>query len=156
VSDPLRPFVVIRSNAAPKRRSTEWPPSVRRSRARQARAVEKACRLAERGIATRPTRGFVEAATPEQLCLANELERALREEARGCGCHGESVLDGLLRGEARREPVTAGVSTATVSRTMRKLRERVVELDYRGARMTRSARMSRRESSINGSIPTSG
>ncbi|HEY2984638.1 MAG TPA: hypothetical protein VGJ38_10825 [Jatrophihabitantaceae bacterium] len=56
--------------------------SVRRSRARQATAVEETGRLTERGITTGTMRGFVECETPEQICLANELERSLREEAR--------------------------------------------------------------------------
>jgi D-alanyl-D-alanine carboxypeptidase (penicillin-binding protein 5/6) len=89
-------------------------------------------RLAERGITTGATRGFVECETPEQICLANELERSLREEARRCGRYGQRVLDGLLGGETSSKiAVAAGVSITTVSRTMRRLRDTVVELGYR-------------------------
>jgi hypothetical protein len=106
--------------------------SVRRSRARQATAVEETGRLAERGITTGATRGFVECETPEQISLANELEGSLREEGRRCGRHGERVLDGLLGGETSSEiAVAAGISITTVSRTMRRLRDTVVELGYR-------------------------
>ena len=116
--------------------------SIRRSRARQAAAIEETGRLATRGIATGATRGFVEHETPEQICLANELERWLREEARDCGRHGERVLDGLLAGETNSEiAVAAGVSITTVNRTMRRLRDTIVELGYRESADRRSARV---------------
>jgi hypothetical protein len=106
--------------------------SVRRSRARRASAVEETGQLAARGIATGATRGFVEYETPEQICFANELERSLRKEASRCGDHGARVLDGLLRGETSSViALGAGVSAATVNRTVRRLRDALIELGYR-------------------------
>jgi hypothetical protein len=106
--------------------------SLRRGRARRLRVVAECGRLAQRGVATGMSRGFVETSTPEDQAIAREMLDCLQREARRCGAHGRSVLAGLLAGETVGGIATsAGVSTATVDRTIRRLRNSAA--DYRSA-----------------------
>ena len=108
--------------------------SVRRSRARYLQAVDETGQFAAEGVATGATRGFVEVETPEDICIANDLEQTLHAEACRCGHHGPRVLEGLLDGETSQTiAAAAGVSMSTVNRTVRHLRNTVVALGYREA-----------------------
>jgi hypothetical protein len=108
--------------------------SVRRSRARYLQAVGETGHLAAEGVATGATRGFVEFETPEDICIANDLEQTLHDEACRCGRHGVRVLEGLLDGETSEAiAAAAGVSISTVQRTLRRLRGTVVDLGYEAA-----------------------
>lgn len=108
--------------------------SVRRSRARYLQAVDETGHLASEGVATGATRGFIEVETPEDICIAKDLEQTLHAEACGCGRHGLRVLEGLLGGETSQMIATAaGVSVSTVNRTVRHLRNTVVALGYQEA-----------------------
>lgn len=100
--------------------------SVRRSRARRLRAMEECGNLARQGIVTGAAPGLVDRETPETACIAGELSGHLSEEASRCGSHGPRVLRGLLADETYDEISNAsGVSPATVSRTVRRLRDTV-------------------------------
>jgi hypothetical protein len=106
--------------------------SVRRSRARRLRAVEECGQLAERGVATGLSPGFVDYETPEDRAVAREMIGCLHTEACRCGAHGRRVLAGLLGGETRGEiAASAGISPATVDRTIRKLKDSAT--DYQSA-----------------------
>jgi hypothetical protein len=108
--------------------------SVRRSRARFLHAVNETAHLAAEGVATGATLGFVEVETPEDICIANDLEQTLHAEACRCGRHGPRVLEGLLGGETSQTiAAAAGVSKSTVNRTVRHLRDTVVALGYQEA-----------------------
>jgi hypothetical protein len=108
--------------------------SVRRSRARYLKAIDEAGHLAAEGVATGATLGLVEVETPEDICIANELEQTLQAEACRCGRHGPRVLQGLLDGETSQTiAASAGVSMSTVNRTVRHLRNVVVALGYQEA-----------------------
>jgi len=98
--------------------------SLRRGRARRARAMEECRSLARQGIVTGAARGFIDRETPETTRIASELTERLSEEASRCGSHGPRVLRGLLADETYDEISNAsGVSLATVDRTVRRLRE---------------------------------
>jgi hypothetical protein len=108
--------------------------SVRRSQARRAAVVEEVGRLAKQNIVTGASGGVTDCETPEDVVLARELKLCLHDEACRCGAHGERVLQGLLEGESVRETAAgADVSTATVDRTVRRLRKAVVDAGYREA-----------------------
>jgi hypothetical protein len=105
--------------------------SVRRSRVRFSRAVESSGHLAARGIATGASRGFVEVGTPEDSIYAKDLLWCLQNSACDCGAHGPKVLSGLLKGATTQEMAeAAGVSPATVARTVRTLRHTVIAAGY--------------------------
>lgn len=102
--------------------------SVRRGRARFLRAVEETGQLALRGIASGGVAGFEQLDSPERICELRDHLQALRDAAASSGPHGGRVLAGLLVGETSAETAAAaGVSRATVERTVRRLREAAMD-----------------------------
>jgi hypothetical protein len=108
--------------------------SVRRSRARNAVATDELRRLGQQKVATGGCRGFITDETPEDLVIARELGRCLHGEACRCGTYGVRVLEGVIGGESAQETAAAaGVSRATVDRTLRRLRKAAIAAGYREA-----------------------
>jgi hypothetical protein len=97
--------------------------SVRRSRARRARALEAAAHLAGQGIRLAAAGPPADLVTPEQRAITRELLDCLIARARELGPPAPRVLAGLLVGESENDTASAlAVSRATVSRTRRALR----------------------------------
>ena len=108
--------------------------SIRRGRARLRSAVAEAGQLALRGVASGGTPGFEQRDSPERICAMRDDLRALRDTAASCGPHGRRVLVGLLAGETSAETaVAAGISRATVERTVRRLRDAANDTGLRAA-----------------------
>ncbi len=103
--------------------------SARRSRERERDLAERYAEHQLR-ISTGKARipgEFIAAESPHSAARGQELIACLVDEAGRCGTHGERVLAGLLAGETVSTTAqAAGVSTATVNRVIRRLRQSVV------------------------------
>jgi hypothetical protein len=100
--------------------------SARRSRAREARLVQRYLQMEPRYETgrRRSSGDFVSQDSPSANAEAAYLLMAMRAEAVACGSHGQRVLASLIRGEGVAETASsAGVSRATVNRTVRRIRQ---------------------------------
>lgn len=98
--------------------------SVRRSRVRQERLLQRLENLALVGGRTAALPGLVDWVTPESVYAARELEALIRTAINSEHALGGACLTGLLAGEAEQETAERlGVSRSTVSRLRRRIRE---------------------------------
>jgi hypothetical protein len=100
--------------------------SARRSRAREARLVQRFLRMEPRFVTGRRRYqgDFVAPDSTVASVEARQLVEILRTEAAACGRHGPEVLSSLIAGESVAEAAaSARVSRATANRTIKRIRE---------------------------------